>query len=424
MDRDTFQPAAFELSIMQHGKTGQPSQQLSAIQLTEPLTSSRSRADYTFPEGGRRAWLVVFGSFCVISGTYGLISSVGLFLSYWKENQLSNYTSSEIGWISAINVFFALMLGVQVGPLFDKHGPRYLIAGGSLVYVVSLVLLGECKKYWHFMLVYGVLNGVSAAFLTTTALAVIAHWFEVKRGLASGITFVGSSIGGIVFPLVLKPMFEHLGWAWSMRVIALVALFLMAVGNICIRGRLPPRTTGGAVDLRCLRDARFSWATLGIACKSLIPIAISRLIFIGFEFVLFGALGLLPTYATGQGFSSQTSFNIVAILNAYVFLKYLAPSIDQIRSGSAFGRSFSGYISDRYGRFNTMIMTLAWSLIVTFALWLPVGHHIVLFYIFAPLFGFGSGSIISMAPVCVGQLCQADEYGQFYGTSYCLVSFA
>lgn len=247
--------------------------------IDETLTASQSRADYTFPEGGRRAWLVVFGSFCVISGTFGLISSVGLFLSYWKENQLSGYTSGEIGWISAINVFFTLILGVQVGPLFDKHGPRWLIAGGSLVYVISLVLLGECKKYWHFMLVYGILNGVSAAFLVTTALAVVAHWFEVKRGLASGVTFVGSSIGGIVFPLVLKPVFHNLSWAWSMRLVALIVLVLMVFGNICIRGRLPPRTTGGAVDLRCFRDARFSWATLGIACRDFLIFNRPRLIF-------------------------------------------------------------------------------------------------------------------------------------------------
>jgi hypothetical protein len=71
-----------------------------------------------------------------------------------------------------------------------------------------------------------------------------------------------------------------------------------------------------------------------------------------------------------------------------------------------------------------MILTLTWSLIVTFALWLPVGKNVVLLYVFAPAFGFGSGSIISMAPVCVGQLCKADEYGQFYGTSYSAVAFA
>lgn len=35
-----------------------------------------------------------------------------------------------------------------------------------------------------------------------------------------------------------------------------------------------------------------------------------------FEFVLFGALGLLPAYSIFQGFSTQTSFNIIAILNA------------------------------------------------------------------------------------------------------------
>jgi hypothetical protein len=71
-----------------------------------------------------------------------------------------------------------------------------------------------------------------------------------------------------------------------------------------------------------------------------------------------------------------------------------------------------------------MLLTLIWSIVITFALWMPVGNHVILFYIFAPLFGFGSGSIISMAPVCIGQLCKADEYGQFYGTSYSVVAFA
>jgi hypothetical protein len=29
-----------------------------------------------------------------------------------------------------------------------------------------------------------------------------------------------------------------------------------------------------------------------------------------------------------------------------------------------------------------------------------------------------------MAPVCIGQLCKADQYGQYYGTSYSIVAFA
>lgn len=92
-------------------------------------------------------------------------------------------------------------------------------------------------------------------------------------------------------------------------------------------------------------------------------------------------------------------------------------------SGSALGRPVSGLVSDRIGRFNTMILTLLWSIIVVFGLWVPVGNRVAIFYTFAPLFGFGSGSIVSMAPVCVGQLCNADQYGQYYGTSYFVVAF-
>jgi MFS family permease len=237
------------------------------LQEIEPTTNSRSRNDYAFPEGGLRAWLVVFGSFSLICGTFGLISSVGLFQAYWQAHQLSSYTTGDISWISAVNVFLNLFLGVQIGPLFDRYGPRWLVLVGSLIYVISLVLLAECKKYWHFMLIYGVLSGTSSAFLTTTALAVVAHWFEVRRGIASGIAFVGSSVGGITFPLVLKTSLEHLNWAWAIRLVALIVLVLMIIGNLCIRGRLPPRKNGGAVDLKCFQDARFSWATISIARK-------------------------------------------------------------------------------------------------------------------------------------------------------------
>src|SRR3954454_15690602 len=144
MARDASHPTSGALQVEPQTSTTDLSLNAHiALQPLEPLTTSLSRADYTFPEGGRRAWLVVAGSFCMICGTYGLLSSVGLFQAYWQENQLSSYSSGEIGWISAINVFFNLFLGVQIGPLFDRYGPRYLILVGSVVYVASLVVLGE-----------------------------------------------------------------------------------------------------------------------------------------------------------------------------------------------------------------------------------------------------------------------------------------
>ena len=264
MARDATESIAHELIAPYPTSPNPTIHPQNLLQEHDGSTNSRSRNDYNFPEGGPRAWLVIFGSFCIICGTFGLISSVGLFQAYWQAHQLSTYTTRDIGWISAINVFLNLFLGVQIGPLFDRYGPRWLVLAGSVIYVISLVLLAQCVKYWHFMLVYGVLSGTSSAFLTTTALAVVAHWFEARRGMASGIAFVGSSVGGIGFPLVLKATLEHLNWAWAIRVVALIVLGLMIIGNLCIRGRLPPRRNGGAVDLKCFQDPRFSWATIGV----------------------------------------------------------------------------------------------------------------------------------------------------------------
>ncbi|KAK5693347.1 hypothetical protein LTS12_028675, partial [Elasticomyces elasticus] len=39
------------------------------------------------------------------------------------------------------------------------------------------------------------------------------------------------------------------------------------------------------------------------------------------------------------------------------------------------------------------------------------------------IFGFASGSNISLTPVCVGQLCKTEHYGRYYASAYTVVSF-
>ena len=78
-----------------------------------------------------------------------------------------------------------------------------------------------------------------------------------------------------------------------------------------------------------------------------------------------------------------------------------------------------------------MIITVAFCLVTTLALWLPsvymhdenVGGTKALMIVFALMYGFGSGSGISLTPVCVGQICETKEYGRRYGTCYFFVSF-
>lgn len=58
-----------------------------------------------FPDGGREAWLVVFGGFLALFCSFGLVNCIGVFQQYYVDGPLSNYSNSEVSWIPSLHVF-------------------------------------------------------------------------------------------------------------------------------------------------------------------------------------------------------------------------------------------------------------------------------------------------------------------------------
>lgn len=105
--------------------------------------------------------------------------------------------------------------------------------------------------------------------------------------------------------------------------------------------------------------------------------------------------GLSNSEAISVTGSAAFAYQLLAILNA----------------ASCFGRYLPGYISDKVGRYNAMIVSLLLSLVAAMGLWLPDAlaespPNGALMVVFVVLFGSVSGSNISLTPVCVGQLCK------------------
>lgn len=223
----------------------------------------------SFPDGGTRSWLVVLGSFFLLMASYGMLNSVGVFQSYLETNQLSTYSSTDVGWIPSIFVFVTLSLGVFVGPLFDSHGPRMLVWVGSAIFMLSLFLFAECKLYWQFLLCFGILGGTGAALVSTVAMSCVPHWFQVRAGMAIGTALAGAGLGGAVFPLVLRAGFSNIGFKWTMRILAFVIGLLCFLGSFMVRARLPKKASKVLIDLRCFKDLKFTLMTISTFCTYL-----------------------------------------------------------------------------------------------------------------------------------------------------------
>lgn len=103
--------------------------------------SSTSRTDNeTYPEGGLRAWLVVFGCWLALFASLGLMNTLATFQSYLISHQLANYEEGIVGWVFSIYTFVVFFLGLYIGPMFDKWGPRWIVLAGTVSICGGLML--------------------------------------------------------------------------------------------------------------------------------------------------------------------------------------------------------------------------------------------------------------------------------------------
>lgn len=64
-----------------------------------------------FPDGGIEAWLVVFGGWCALFCTFGLINCMGVFEQYYLAGPLKQYDASAVSWIPSVLVFLMIFCG-------------------------------------------------------------------------------------------------------------------------------------------------------------------------------------------------------------------------------------------------------------------------------------------------------------------------
>ena len=82
------------------------------------------------------------------------MNTIGTFRTYLVHNQLQAYSTADVGWIFGLYLFMAFFSGIQTGPMFDAHGPKLLMAAGSLCLVATVFLLGICESLSASNIIY------------------------------------------------------------------------------------------------------------------------------------------------------------------------------------------------------------------------------------------------------------------------------
>jgi MFS family permease len=95
-----------------------------------------------------------------------------------------------------------------------------------------------------------------------------------------------------------------------------------------------------------------------------------------------------------------------------------------LNAASVFGHTIPAYAADRFiGRFSILISMAIITTILVLGMWIRASSNAAI-VVFAALFGFTSGSIVTITPALVAQISDVRQIGVRTGTIFTIASIA
>jgi MFS family permease len=327
-------------------------------------------------------WVIVGAGLVVWILEPGMYASFGVFFKP---------IASEMGWSRATVALAVSLASITMGvlapfsgALADRYGARRLVMASGVLTGLAYALLSVTETLWQFYAFYLLLGlgmGISFAPITAT----VIRWFEKSRGLALGITSVGTGIGGMIFPPLSTQLISLWGWRTSYLVMGILMGVAVLVAGTFLRtsprdmGLLPygargssmPAAPSPAANPAPLQaDSTLRQAVRTVAFWTVFFAAVAAV----FSFSLVN-VHLVP-YATDHGLTPATAAAIMAVFGA----------------GNSVGRLGLGALSDRVGRKHMFLIVLAVGGVSM--LFLIGAQTALMLYMFALVFGVAYGGAI------------------------------
>lgn len=351
-----------------------------------------------------------YGWIIVAIATLSLVVSNGLAVngipvfSEWIRNDLlaagaitpenAQKTVANFGILTFLVAGLSAPFG---GHLMKKISLRTIMIGGCLILGGALLLHSEAASVWTVYL-SRILMGVSLSFIGVLATSVlVSNWFSRRRGTALGILFTGTSLGGIVIPLLATPLILKYGWRSAMIAVSLIVWFVLLPGVVFFVRSRPG-------DLGLMADGALPETgpePAGSEEPEGISLAAALKTPLFWVFALCAALIFYPLFVTTQQLILYLRSPRIGITpETASFLQALMAAL------SIAGKFLFGYLSDRFSPTRVMLLCCAVMFTATLVL-LSLSAGSVLFFLVP--FGLGYGGTFVLL-----QRLVADYFGMLH----------
>ncbi|KAJ5719791.1 MFS general substrate transporter [Penicillium malachiteum] len=204
-----------------------------------------------------------------------------------------------------------MLVGVFARWFLDAGYLQTLLITGTSLEVFGMFMTSLCTNYWQFLLAQGICVGLGSGLLGLASVAVIPMYFSKKRMIATGIAATGSSLAGIIYPIMMRRLFVSMGFPWAVRVLAFLMLGCLVICCVIMRLRPRPRQLTNLIDFSHFYDRSY------MAFVAAFALMISS-VYVPFFYI--------QKYALKLGIDDDMACYLLSIMNASSLIGRIGPN--------------------------------------------------------------------------------------------------
>jgi MFS family permease len=362
----------------------------------------------------RRAIMIVIASFLLTFTGCGLNFAFGVYQELYETSAgpfQGKVSPAKIDLIGTLAVSL-MTIGAPFASAWTRiYSPRAVTFFGAILFAIANILSSFSTKLWHFILTQGFLLGCGTCLSYIPAVTVAPGWFNQRRGLAMGIILSGTGVGGVVWAPLLRYLNTAIGFRNTMRATGILAFTLISLSSLILKWEssadLQRRQEN---ETRTARQRRFNIPLVNwniVRSRTFAAQAIGAILQAA---AYYTPIYFFSSYARTLGYSDIAGANFIALSNA----------------SSACGKVFLGFLADRYGRLNALVLCTVVSAMSTVGLWLPSSvlqnQNLSrgLFLAFSSIYGITAGAYVSLFPTALAEQFGVQNFASINGLLYML----
>ncbi|OWB59453.1 hypothetical protein B5S29_g310 [[Candida] boidinii] len=375
-------------------------------------TPGKDTKDDTVKERGQQdkgyCWVIAICTCLLFVSTWGSSAGYGVFLGFFlRENNFPGATAVDFAFVGSIILCLAQALAPLVMLISSVLGHKLTMSIGLTLQSAGYILCSFATKLWHIYVTLGVMVGVGFSLVVNPGLVIMPAWFNKYRATASGITVMGTGLGGVIFSLSAQSLIDTThDYKWSARMVGIVVFVVNATVTVLLKERIPTK------KIR-------TWDGFKKRFKLLFDVHIwnNYAVWLVTFFYVFGQISYIiisysmNTYAISIGLSQKQGSHLTSIFNA----------------GQVVGRLVIGNLGDNFGRSNIGVIVSTVITIFILCMW-PFCKNFISLLFFAIISG-GLSAVantlqISLLSNCVpvGMFPAAWSFENFWVGIFCLMS--